>query len=145
MDFINLFWAEVKPSSCTKSDAMEEKPLTEVSCCMDNERVVEGGGGDVCGDYGTVGREINLPGWGNIHPICWPISKRRASLRFEKRLNVSINPQKLSIFFRVFSNRSEALITAQYFSNIITWIKMREAIRGGSTTSHLTLVCWNSW
>ena len=36
---------------------------------------------------------------------------RRASLRFEKRPNVSINLRKLSIFSWVFSNRREALIT----------------------------------
>ena len=34
----------------------------------------------------------------------------RASLRFEQRLNVSINPRKLSIFSQVFLNRSEALV-----------------------------------
>ena len=33
----------------------------------------------------------------------------RASLRFEKRLNFSINTRKLSIFHRYVSNRSEAL------------------------------------
>ena len=33
-----------------------------------------------------------------------------ASLRFDKRLNFSINPRNLSIFYRLLSNRSEALI-----------------------------------
>ena len=36
-----------------------------------------------------------------------------ASLRFEKRLKFSINPRKLSIFYRSFSNRSEALNRAK--------------------------------
>ena len=35
---------------------------------------------------------------------------RRASLRFKKRLNFSINPKKLSIFYRSFSNRSDTLM-----------------------------------
>ena len=35
----------------------------------------------------------------------------RASLRFEKRLNFSIKPRKLSILYRSFMDRSEALAT----------------------------------
>ena len=38
----------------------------------------------------------------------------RTSLRFEKRLNFSINPRKLSIFYRSFSNRSEALVVIAF-------------------------------
>ena len=41
-----------------------------------------------------------------------------ASLRFEKRLNFSINPWQLSIFHLSISNRSEALLI------IPTWVFM---------------------
>ena len=39
----------------------------------------------------------------------------RASLWLEKRLKFSINPRKLSIFYRAFPNRREALIVANMF------------------------------
>ena len=38
-----------------------------------------------------------------------------ASLRFEKRLNLSINPRKLQIFYRNILNRSEALPPSYLF------------------------------
>ena len=44
-------------------------------------------------------------GWGCI-PV---IQGVRASLRFEQRLNFSINPRKLSIFYRSCSNGGDAL------------------------------------
>ena len=46
---------------------------------------------------------VNIPKFGTMM-ISW------ASFRFEKRLRVSINPQTLSIFSRVVSNRSETLM-----------------------------------
>ena len=51
----------------------------------------------------------------------------RASLRFEKRLNFSINPWKLPIFFRSFSNRSEAL--AKY--DVVFFSYIERAHSGG--------------
>ena len=56
--------------------------------------------------------DVVLCGWG------WGVD--RASLRFKKRLNFSINPRKLSIFNRSFSNRSEAQGWTQGLSNSAT-------------------------
>mgnify|MGYP003571762656 CR=1 FL=1 len=42
------------------------------------------------------------------------------SLRFEIGLNFSKNPRKLSIFFRSFSNRSEALGRTEYHDIILS-------------------------
>ena len=60
----------------------------------------------------------------------WLKGKIRASLRFKKRLNFSINLRKLSIFYWYFSNRSEAQEKM--------WLK-RTCILGGSNGRDPTL------
>ena len=56
-------------------------------------------------DGGVAMIELNYQNKG----VGWGGGMIRASLRFDKRLNFSIYPRKLSIFCRSFSDRSEAL------------------------------------
>ena len=63
---------------------------------------------------------FQMVGWGEVvfkRENTWAKNQtvtNLASFRWEKRLNFSINPRKLSIFKRSVSNRSEALVTNQW-------------------------------
>ena len=75
------------------------------------------------------------------------IHRIRASLRVEKRLNFSINLRKLSVFYRSFSNRSEALhmiLFIQYPPTpVVLKVKKKSQISKLYFNPVLSFVIWN--